>query len=119
MSFALNLTDAEMDKTTLQGIARGDYRVERMEELGLEDGQFTNLLPVAFCRDLARAGKPQLFLEKHSLVPFETLREWVQKSAEHIGDLEGLPLDAPVPEGASDELRAYIALHRGRLLKSG
>ena len=114
LSFALNLPIRDWHGSqALRDLVFADYNAERAEELGVEQHLFSPLMPLAFCRDLPRAGKPQLFLEKRSWIPFEQLRAHVvQNSAEWIGDLQALDVGAPPPADASPELLAYLALRQ-------
>lgn len=117
LSFALNLASGYdwHGAPALRDLILADYNAERAEELGVEQHFFGRLRPLAFCRDLARAGKPQFFFEKPSYLTFEELKTRITpNSPEFIGELEMLEVDAVPPAGASPELLAFIALRAAR-----
>ena len=63
-----------------------DLPNEFAEEMGLEMNDFRPIKPLAFCRDLARGGKPQFFLEMKSKLSFEELRK---KAHDSTGEFKG------------------------------
>ncbi len=91
-SFALCMDQDGKDVTDLKHLIGFDLNHEKSEELaGLEHSDFGELKPLAFCRDLARGGKPQFFLELPCRVPFEKLKGRVgehNRAAEFSGDMK-------------------------------
>jgi hypothetical protein len=116
-SFALCIDDESRKATDLKSLIRFDLGHERGEELGgLEHSDFGELKPIAFCRDLARGGKPQLFLEMPCFVPFEQIRDKVQENtpaAEFSSKIEVVPHDHG-NLGYSSELACFLLLVEDR-----
>lgn len=76
--FSFALAWSEMlkpgNELTLPNLIMQDWGHELAEELGLEVSDFEPPRPLAFCRDLARGGKPQFFFEMVSRKTLEDLR---------------------------------------------
>lgn len=91
-SFALAIDEHSRSVKDIRSLIRFDLANERAEELGgLDYSDFGELRPVALCRDLARGGKPQFFLELPCLVPFEDLRrKAVDTTSEFAGKIESI-----------------------------
>jgi hypothetical protein len=101
----------------IKDLIQPDFGHELADELGLEWSCFHGIKPLAFCRDLARGGKPQFFFEMQSVEPFEKLREEISDHAgEFTGRLEGHPQAEPVDDSSeswSPELAAFALLKSG------
>lgn len=96
------------EKFNLKDLIINDYQSELNEELGLSISDFFEPIPLAFCRDLVRGGKPQLFLEMKSKLTFEELQKRIQnKTNEYKKNLKEYELNANT---YSPELEAFILL---------
>jgi hypothetical protein len=115
-SFSLNLeryVSSYPERAPLRSLIAPDYWQEHGQEMEIERDAFGPIQPLAFCRDLVRCGKPQLFLEMPSLLTFEDLRRRMTGvSGEYVGDLEGIRVGATPPIDASPELVAHMILTR-------
>lgn len=59
----------------LMDLIENDVEGEIKQETGLEPGQYTKPVPLSFCREFLRAGKPQLFLLSYTDLPERALNE--------------------------------------------
>ncbi len=109
-SFALAIDDQAHTAKDVRALIRFDLGHERAEELGgLDYSDFGELRPLAFCRDLARGGKPQFFFDLPCLVPFEDLRRRaVDSTAEFAGKIE--LISEGEEEQYSPELACFLLL---------
>jgi hypothetical protein len=111
-SFALTYLEDETtySKTSMKEFVNFDLGREQAEELfGLEPNDFGPPTPIAFCRDLIRGGKPQLFLEMELKVPFE---EFKNKVWDYTGEFQNKISKIHESEDIqySPELLAYTVL---------
>jgi hypothetical protein len=116
-SFALNVRspmDRVLGFTSIRDLIEWDFSAEQAEELAVEPEDFDDVQPLAWCRDLPRAGKPQLFLEMRCRLSYEELRSRIQKHSvgEFESNVEAMSVNDGPPPNASTELKAYIALKR-------
>lgn len=58
-----------------------DFQSELYEELGLLVSDFHDPVPFAFCRDLVRGGKPQLFIEMKSKLSYEEIQKKIKNNS--------------------------------------
>lgn len=90
-SFALAWPDTLQtgDLLDLSHLILPDYGHEFAEELrGLEITDFEPARPLAFCRDMVRAGKPQFFFEIRSRIPLNKLKPQIKSDgAEYVKDV--------------------------------
>ncbi len=110
-SFALALGDHSLEAKDLNTLIHFDLGSERSEELaGLEVSDFGALKPVAFCRDLARGGKPQFFFELPALIPLEDLQQkaW-DTTSEYTGKIQAISEQEESPN-VSPELVCFLLL---------
>lgn len=76
------------DSLSLSELIMQDWGHELAEELGMEVSDFSDPKPVAFARDLVRAGKPQFFFEINSKLSAEDMMKRVlSDKAEYVGRL--------------------------------
>ncbi len=110
-SFALYFDKEANNKSELDvnELIRFDLPHEFAEEMGLELNDFGPIKPIAFCRDLARGGKPQFFLEMESKLSFKELSN---KAHDKTGEYKGKCqlFDHPPTQQISPELAAAIIL---------
>jgi hypothetical protein len=78
-SFALTMRNLSIDEEEMRNLIDPDWGHEFADELGLEFVDFEPPQILAFCRDLARGGKPQFFFEMKSRLNFEELRKKISK----------------------------------------
>jgi hypothetical protein len=99
---------------TFESLISLDYGHEFSEELGIDFADMERPKLLAFCRDLARAGKPQFFYEMESRLSFEELRKKsIESTREYKGKLEMFQMDTYEKEkkvGYSPEFAAFILL---------
>lgn len=70
---------------------RGGTEYEIYQETGLVPGEYL-LFPIAYARELPRAGKPQLFYAAIALVDQQTFKDRLMRAAEreeYVGDADG------------------------------
>lgn len=114
-SFALSLVpyEGKYHHGDLKNFISFDVGHEQAAELGLEPADLGALMPVAFCRDLVRGGKPQFFFEQRAKVTFEELREKIRESTVEK-EYTGRPVAINAsnqPRGAfSPELLCFLLL---------
>jgi len=110
-SFALAFDEHSRTVNDLNTLIRFDLASERSEELaGLEVSDFGTLKPVAFCRDLARGGKPQFFFELPLRISLEDLlRRTKDTTEEFVGKIQPI---SELQEGpkVSPELVCFLLL---------
>lgn len=82
-SFALSVVSYQREPSNedLKGLISFDLGHEEAAELGLEPADLGELVPVAFCRDLVRGGKPQFFFQQRARISFEQLTERIRESS--------------------------------------
>lgn len=115
VSFALELDPSfAFDHTCdIKDIIHFDLGNEFTKETSLERSDFGPLVPLAFCRDLPRCGKPQFFCELISKIPYEDLQ---RRMKDISGEYKGKPklIDADhgnkASEKPSPELACFLAL---------
>jgi len=114
-SFALSLESFQGKYSTsdLREFIRFDLGHEQAQELGLEPADLGPLMPIAFCRDLVRGGKPQFFFEQQARITFEELSSKVRESTvekEYSGKLVPIDFKTHAAAGLSPELLCFLFL---------
>jgi hypothetical protein len=115
ISFALSNRAPLPIAGRLDDLVSDDFFVELYEELGVTQGEIKTIRALALCRDLVRAGKPQLFLDVELAPSFEELSKRMRIAGtdefhggpilSRIGDTQSFPTG-----DGSPELQAYICL---------
>lgn len=115
-SFALTMENSdETIESDVKDFLKFDIGHELAEELlGLESADFGPVTPLAFCRDLARGGKPQFFFVMQCRLPFEEIQKRAKNtSGEFKGKIEKLQVRnyaADAQAGYSPEFAAFAVL---------
>ncbi|MBE3125311.1 MAG: hypothetical protein IMZ57_06595 [Acidobacteria bacterium] len=114
VSFALRWEDSIESRAgyDISDVIKFDLPDEVRAEASVSHDDFGPLIPLAFCRDLPRGGKPQFFCEMHSRLPYEQLigrvkdqgREYKRQPRAETG-YANLAVLRP-----SAELACYVAL---------
>ena len=116
-SFALAWTETLRagDSLNLAGLILPDYGHEFAEELrGFEITDFEPARPLAFCRDMVRAGKPQFFFEIRSRILIEDLKKRIgPDDLEYRGKVE--VADGQAVEMSPELLAFSLLVSRGDL----
>jgi hypothetical protein len=73
---------------TLAAIASDQMLAELKEEVGLEPEHLLDFMPVAFCREMARGGKPQLFYAGITMLNREELKSKRIAAADTVQSLQ-------------------------------
>lgn len=111
-SFALSLPSGnEKVETDLRMFINFSFPAELSEEANLIPSDFYLATPIAFCRDLIRGGKPQLFLEMEAKDPFEQLKAKIEdrgKYKEYKNKIKLAKFNSD--SNCSPELLAYLML---------
>ncbi len=116
-SFALAWTESLRagDSLNLADLILPDYGHEFAEELrGLEITDFEPARPLAFCRDMVRAGKPQFFFEIKSRIPLEDLRKRIGPDALEYRGQVGVA-DGQAVEMSPELLAFSLLVSRGEM----
>lgn len=113
-SFALSHVPPLAADGAMEDLINPDLTQELEQETGLERSEI-KITPLAFTRDLCRAGKPQFFFEIETNVDFEDLSQRMKKRREEYrGHSELLVLGDNIPADdkfdGSPELLAYLCL---------
>ncbi len=80
------------------------FKMEK--ECGLTEADVSQLRPIAFCRELVRGGKPQLFCTARTALPYEKLKERLARARSTGGkrlDVEAMPVFRTPPDAVSNE----------------
>jgi hypothetical protein len=113
VSFALEIDSsiAEGDQYDIETLVRNDFPEELSTEAQLLRRDFGSLRPIAFCRDLSRGGKPQLFLELECKLPLADLLAKIGSSSpEYTMTPRTLPEGVTAKITLSPELACFLAL---------
>jgi len=119
LSFAVKLEGEKLETGSSTPLASLlSLNTEILREMGMHRDDFADPTPLAFCRDLGRGGKPQLFFEMRAKVPFEEIVKRMTDNSERLKQFKSwnwlrLRLGASLEASryrASPELAAAIAL---------
>ena len=82
-TFALTINDFKNlpKEGTIKDLIRPCFEREQIAELGFFDKSFKYIKPIAFCRELIRAGKPQFFFEMEMTESVDELKKKIAENA--------------------------------------
>lgn len=113
VSFALEI-DASVvigEQYDIATLVRNDFPEELSTETELLRRHFGALSPIAFCRDLTRGGKPQLFFELECNLPLKELLVRIGSSSkEYTKQPRTVPERVTTDALMSPELACFLAL---------